>query len=94
MYSMTMKLWPSASPISWILQMKGDRALRPLRLAAQSFAGRGIAFGVGRQHLDRDAPAEHGVLGEKDLAHAAGAEGREDAVASRKGIHVECVGGS
>ena len=36
----------------------------------------------GRQHLEDDAPAERGLLGEEDVAHAAAAELALDAVLS------------
>ena len=52
------------------------------RLAPQPLARDGVRLGRGRQQLDGDAALEARVLGEKHLAHAAGAERREDAVAA------------
>ena len=50
------------------------------RFAPQALACDEVLFVVRMEPLDRDAPFELGVLGEKDLAHAAGAERGVDAV--------------
>ena len=52
------------------------------RLAAQPLARHRVGLDRGRQHLHGDAALEPRVFGEKHLAHAAGAERREDAVAA------------
>ena len=41
--------------------------------------------GLGRQHLDDDLPAEPGLLGEEDAAHAAAAQLPEEAVGVAEG---------
>ena len=65
---------------------------RRQRLAAEPLACEPVGFRCRRQQLHRDPALEAGVLGEEDFTHAACAKWRQDPVASRKGIHVECVG--
>jgi hypothetical protein len=40
------------------------------------------------QHLDRRAATEHRVLGEPDLAHAAGAQAREQSIRTHRYVAV------
>jgi hypothetical protein len=50
------------------------------RLALEARADLGRACQIARQDLDRDLAAEAAVAGAIDLAHASGADGREDLV--------------
>ena len=52
------------------------------RLALETRSPRGVPRELRRQHLERHAPVETGVLRFVDLAHAPGAEGRENLVGS------------
>ena len=54
-----------------------DLALEPLDVDSGA--------GLGRQHLDDDLPAQPGLLGQEDAAHAAAAQLLDDAVGVAEG---------
>ena len=57
------------------------------RLPPQTLARDLVVLAVGSEELDRDTPLETRVVCEKHLAHAAGAEGREETVAVCQEFH-------
>jgi hypothetical protein len=58
---------------------RGDGA----RLALELAPGLGLRAGRRGQNLDRDGPAQTGVVRSIDLAHPAGADGRDDLIGTQ-----------
>jgi hypothetical protein len=79
---MTMNVRPSASPISWILQMIECGCGQSL--SPETLTGNLIAFAVTMQKLDRDPAFEARILGKRHFTHTSGAERRENSVTVRE----------
>ena len=62
-----------------------------LRLSDQPLARLGVGVHLGREKLQRDAPAEALVLGEIHLAHSAAAESFEDVIVKDGGPDEPCA---
>jgi hypothetical protein len=74
MYSSTRKLRPVFPDLVDLADERVIKRRRNQRLTPEAQTRLRILLGVGRQHLDRDAPLEQRVVGEVHLAHAALAE--------------------